>query len=382
MEILHPVVSQNVRAQLASSTAYPGLSYSSPLFSVVIVTRHIIFIIIMPAAEQGFAFTATFKNAKLIKNAIEIMAVWNEETVVALSEKGISIQTMDKCKCAHMQIEFTREIFHAHSFSCPKPFKVAVRLKVMSRVLGCAKNDDNITWQIQDVDADVSTFSFRSTKRVRHSQFDMNLMTMIDSGDKMPPCSFPAQFTMPAIEYENVIKELKAISTKMAIVISPKQARFVVSGDMIRTGAISFDARFDDEHKKADNEDDSGGEDDGNKVESGDQSSRVTILYNQKQAGARALIFHISMELLTITAKTSSVSQEVTVAHWGGKMPLMMEFKVGDSSLIRYFFAPSDDLTSDESLMLTEEERGSESNKRQCMDEAYDDDGEDEEDDD
>ena len=187
-----------------------------------------------------------------------------------------------------------------------------MKLANLSKILKCAANDDAITMKSED-NGDTITFIFESPNQERLSEFDLKLMDIDSEHLGIPDNEYDATVKLPAAEFQRIIKDLSSIGDTVEISVTKDAVKFSTNGDI---GSANVMCR---QNKTADKP---------------EEATEIDI--NEPVALTFALRY------LNSFAKATPLSSH-TVLKLSKELPVVVEYKMGDTGSLSFFLAPKID---------------------------------------
>ncbi|KAF7795315.1 hypothetical protein EIP86_006470 [Pleurotus ostreatoroseus] len=192
--------------------------------------------------EAKLSEAATLK--RLLDAIKELVADANFEC----NEEGIELQAMDNSHVALVAVKLMADGFRR--YRCDRPMPLGVNLNSLTKVLKCAKDDDQVILRAND-DADVLnlTYEARSTclilsfgratalivaRRVdtdRIAEYALKLMDIDSDQLGIPDTDYDARVTMPSAEFTRIVRDLSQLGESVRIEVSKEGVRFASEGE-------------------------------------------------------------------------------------------------------------------------------------------------------
>ncbi|KAJ7711259.1 proliferating cell nuclear antigen, N-terminal domain-containing protein [Mycena metata] len=172
--------------------------------------------------EAKLAETGMLK--KLLDSIKELVTDANFEC----NEEGINLQAMDNSHVALVAVHLQAAGFKR--FRCDRPMPLGVNLGSLTKVLKCAKDDDECTLKAAD-EADVLNLVYEAKNSDRIAEYDMKLMDIDSDTLGIPDTEYEAEVSMPSAEFARIVRDLSALGESVRIEVSKEGVRFASEGE-------------------------------------------------------------------------------------------------------------------------------------------------------
>ncbi|KAJ6583192.1 proliferating cell nuclear antigen, N-terminal domain-containing protein [Mycena sp. CBHHK59/15] len=172
--------------------------------------------------EAKLAEAGTLK--KLLDAIKELVTDANFEC----NEEGINLQAMDNSHVALVSVHLEAAGFKR--FRCDRPMPLGVNLSSLTKVLKCAKDDDECTIKAAD-EADVLNLVYEAKNSDRIAEYDMKLMDIDSDTLGIPDTDYDAEVKMPSAEFARIVRDLGALGESVRIEVSKEGVRFASEGE-------------------------------------------------------------------------------------------------------------------------------------------------------
>ncbi|KZO97440.1 proliferating cell nuclear antigen [Calocera viscosa TUFC12733] len=333
---------------------------------------------------------ARLQQASILKKLLDAIKELVTDANFECDEEGIKLQAMDNSHVALVAVELQADGFT--EFRCDRPMPLGVNLASLTKVMKCARDDDEVQLKASD-NADSLHLLFENTTTDRTGEYDMKLMDIDQDHLGIPDTSYDATVSLPSGEFSNICRNLATLGESVKVEAGKDGVRFSADGEaangsvLLKSSGRAAVAKADggsskakkengvkkvkkeknddeeeDEDVKEEDEDDDevqevkeekddddededdDDEEDGKKRKKKQKSGpvkkqrkeesddKVYITLNQHVA----LTF--SLKYLVNFAKSSSLSPRVTLSM-SSDVPLLVEYKFEQGS-VRYYLAP------------------------------------------
>jgi proliferating cell nuclear antigen len=254
------------------------------------------------AKTTGFvARTQSPIEWKTVTAAIQTLV---EEATFDISADGITFRAMDPSHVALVDLFWPSSDFQ--KFTVEKSDRFTVRMEDFSKLIKRADGKDAIEISRQGADS-LSVKLSNGYKR----EFELHLIESSQSNTPLPKLNFESEFVTTEPAFDRILNDISAISNHIQIETMKDRVLFSGKGD---TGKASVELTTAEGAK--------------NGLES------LTI---QKESRAT-----YSIEYLMKITKAAGATSDSILFKYSSKMPLRMEFKLGENSKgqIHFYLAP------------------------------------------
>ncbi|KAJ7723463.1 proliferating cell nuclear antigen, N-terminal domain-containing protein [Mycena maculata] len=172
--------------------------------------------------EAKLAEAGTLK--KLLDAIKELVTDANFEC----NEEGLNLQAMDNSHVALVAVYLEAAGFKR--YRCDRPMPLGVNLSSLTKVLKCAKDDDECTIKAAD-EADVLNLVYEAKSSDRIAEYDMKLMDIDSDTLGIPDTDYDAEVIMPSAEFSRIVRDLGALGESVRIEVSKEGVRFASEGE-------------------------------------------------------------------------------------------------------------------------------------------------------
>ena len=182
---------------------------------------------------------------------------------------------------------------------------LGVSIANLAKVMKLADNSDAITLSA-DQDATHLRIVFENAKNERTTEFNLNLITIDSEHLAIPETEYQSVVTINSNEYSKICKELFSLSETVQIATSPEAVIFSVEGE-VGSGSVKL----------------------GNNEGAEQTTLEVTEQVTQQFA----------LRYLNMFNKAATISN-FTRLCLHQEQPLVVEFKIDNLGVLKYFLAP------------------------------------------
>lgn len=172
------------------------------------------------------------------------------------AEDGIKLQAMDNSHVALVAVELGANGFK--KYRCDRPMPLGVNLNSLSKVLKCAKDDDQVTLKAGD-NNDVLNLLYESPTTDRVAEYEMKLMDIDVDALGIPDTDYDASVHMSSAEFARIVRDLSNLGESVKIEVTKEGVRFSSEGDAAN-GNVLMKHSDEAARKYNDKEEGSGGE--------------------------------------------------------------------------------------------------------------------------
>ncbi|EPX71071.1 PCNA [Schizosaccharomyces osmophilus] len=249
---------------------------------------------------------ARLQQAALLKKLLDAIKELVTDANFDCNDNGISLQAMDSSHVALVSMLIKSDGFEP--YRCDRNIALGINLNALSKVLRCAQNEDLVTLKAEDT-PETLNMVFESEKNDRISDYAVKLMDIDQEHLGIPDIEYDATVTMPAAEFQRIIRDLLTLSDSVRIHASKEGVRFSCKGD-IGAGSTTLKQHTD----LADN----------------DQSIEVSL--------TQAVSLGFSLKYLAQFTKATPLANRVTLCM-SSEVPLLVEYQM-ESGYLRFYLAP------------------------------------------
>ncbi|KZT60576.1 proliferating cell nuclear antigen [Calocera cornea HHB12733] len=337
---------------------------------------------------------ARLQQASILKKLLDAIKELVTDANFECDEEGLKLQAMDNSHVALVAVELQADGFT--EYRCDRPMPLGVNLASLTKVMKCARDDDEVQLKASD-NADSLHLLFENTTTDRTGEYDMKLMDIDQDHLGIPDTQYDATISLPSGEFSNICRNLSSLGESVKVEASKDGVRFSADGEsangsvLLKSAGRAAVAKADggsskakkengikkvkkekneddededvkeedddddeiqevkqqkDEEDEDEDDDDEDDEEEGKKrkkkqksgpakkqrKEKEESDDKVYITLNQHVA----LTF--SLKYLVNFAKSASLSSRVTLSM-SSDVPLLVEYKFEQGS-VRYYLAP------------------------------------------
>ncbi|KAG6829892.1 hypothetical protein H0H92_003025 [Tricholoma furcatifolium] len=171
---------------------------------------------------------AKLSEASTIKKLLDSIKELVTDANFECNEEGITLQAMDNSHVALVSVLMEATGFKR--YRCDRPMPLGVNLASLTKVLKCAKDDDNVTLKAAD-EADVLNLVYEARASDRIAEYDMKLMDIDSDQLGIPDTEYEARVSMPSSEFSRIVKDLSLLGESVRIEVSKEGVRFASEGE-------------------------------------------------------------------------------------------------------------------------------------------------------
>lgn len=252
------------------------------------------------------ARTKTPHEWKIIVNTIATLV---EEASLEATAEGLSFRAMDPSHVALVDLTWPNAAFEG--YECDKQFKLTVRVDEFSKLIKRAGPRDGVV--ISAEDDDHLTLKFQNGYK---KEFKIHLIESTYSPTPLPKLSFNAKVVLRESVFEEILNDVNAISDHITI----EALKGGITPEALKE-RVTF----------------SGKSDSGQASVTLDKSSQEVTAVEVKEDSKATY----SLQYLLNMVKAAGAASESVNAEYSNKMPLRLEFQLGDSGgRIHFYLAP------------------------------------------
>ncbi|KAF8324712.1 proliferating cell nuclear antigen, N-terminal domain-containing protein [Cantharellus anzutake] len=179
-------------------------------------------------------FEAKLEAANVIKKVLEAAKELVTDANFECNDEGLNLQAMDNSHVALVAVKLQKDGFK--QYRCDHAMPLGVNLGSLTKVLKCAKDDDEVTLRADD-NADVLLLKFEAKNTDRVAEYEMKLMDIDTDTLGIPDTEYDAKVSMPAGEFQRICRELSQLGESVRIEVTKEGIRFNSEGD-IANGSV------------------------------------------------------------------------------------------------------------------------------------------------
>ncbi|KAG6865877.1 hypothetical protein C0991_010958 [Blastosporella zonata] len=171
---------------------------------------------------------AKLAEAGILKKLLDAIKELVTDANFECNEEGITLQAMDNSHVALVAVLLEATGFKR--YRCDRPMPLGVNLTSLTKVLKCAKDDDECTIKAAD-EADVLNLVYEAKSSDRIAEYDMKLMDIDSDTLGIPDTDYEARVTMPSSEFTRIVRDLSLLGESVRIEVSKEGVRFASDGE-------------------------------------------------------------------------------------------------------------------------------------------------------
>jgi proliferating cell nuclear antigen len=254
------------------------------------------------SATIGFvAKTQSPSQWKAVTSAIQTLV---EEATFEVNQDGLTFRAMDPSHVALIDLFWPNADFQ--KFSCEKPDRFTVRMDDFSKLIRRAENKDSV--EISRVGSESLNVKLSNGYK---REFELHLIESSQSNTPLPKLTYDSKFVTTEPAFDRILNDVSAISNYISIETAKDKVIFSGKGDTGRANVVL------------------------EKEESG--KGDLVSLTSEKESKS-----NYSIEYLLKITKSAGSASDVINFEYSSKMPLRLDFKLGENSngYIRFYLAP------------------------------------------
>ena len=256
--------------------------------------------VVKPQATTVSSFLARSQTPgewKAVTAAIQTLV---EEATFEVSSDGITFRAMDPSHVALVDLFWPSAGFE--KFECEKADKFTVRVEDFAKLIKRAEAKDSIEISREGSDSLV-------LKLGNKREFELHLVDSSQGTTPLPKLTFDSKFTIVEPAFERILNDVSVMSNHITIEASPERLTFSGKGDSGKASDV---------------------------LEKGNNDLPEYTVTKEAKAT-------YSIEYLLKITKAAGSASELVNFEYSSKMPLRMEFKLGEagkSGRIHFYLAP------------------------------------------
>ncbi|KAJ3551135.1 hypothetical protein NM688_g4899 [Phlebia brevispora] len=160
---------------------------------------------------------AKLNEAAILKRLLDAIKELVADANFECNEEGIELQAMDNSHVALVAVKLRADGFRR--YRCDRPIPLGVNLNSLTKVLKCAKDDDQVTIRADD-DADVLNLTYEARNTDRIAEYALKLMDIDSDTLGIPDTDYDARVTMPSSEFTRIVRDLSQLGESVRIEVS------------------------------------------------------------------------------------------------------------------------------------------------------------------
>ena len=227
-----------------------------------------------------------------------------EEATFEVNQDGITFRAMDPSHVALIDLFWPTADFQ--KFSCEKPDRFTVRMEDFSKLIRRAEGRDSV--EISRAGSESLNVKLSNGYK---REFELHLIESSQSNTPLPKLTYDSKFVTTEPAFDRVLSDVSAISNYISIETGKDKVTFSGKGDTGRANVVLEK----DETGKGD----------------------LVSLSSEKDSKS-----NYSIEYLMKITKSAGSASDTIDFEYSSKMPLRMDFKLGENSngYIRFYLAP------------------------------------------
>ncbi|KIM33003.1 hypothetical protein M408DRAFT_190504 [Serendipita vermifera MAFF 305830] len=291
-------------------------------------------------------------------------------------EEGIRLQAMDNSHVALVAVNLKTEGFT--EYRCDRPITLGVNIASLTKVLKCAKDDDEVILKAEDA-ADLLHLTYNAKAANRVAEYEMKLMDIDQDSLGIPETEYDATVSLSSSEFARLCRDQSVLGESVRIEVSKEGVRFTSEGDaangsvMLKPDSavksmktkvkkeeeedtqMDEDASEDDGGAKDDDEENEDEEDEGaskkrkrskasaNKAPKGKSKKAKRDDDDDDETGVKIVMSQqvsltFSLKYLQNFAKSSTLCNRVALSM-SNEVPLLVAYNFGQGT-VNYYLAP------------------------------------------
>lgn len=172
---------------------------------------------------------AKIAKAAVLKQVLDAIKELVTDVNFDCDEDGMKLQAMDNSHVALVALLLRTNGFS--QFRCDRNMSLGINVGSFQKVVKCAGNDDIVTLRAQD-EADVLNVVFETLNTDRVAEYDMKMMDIDIEHLSIPDTAYDAEITMPASEFNRIVRDLKELGESVRIEATKEGVKFSSEGDI------------------------------------------------------------------------------------------------------------------------------------------------------
>ena len=254
------------------------------------------------SASAGFvARTQSPSQWKAVTSAIQTLV---EEATFDVNQDGVTFRAMDPSHVALIDLFWPSADFQ--KFSCEKPDRFTARMEDFSKLIRRAENKDSV--EISRAGSESLNIKLSNGYR---REFELHLIESSQSNTPLPKLTYDSKFVTTEPAFDRILNDVSAISNYISIEAGTNKITFSGKGDTGKANVVL-------------------------EVAEGGKGDLVSLVTTKESRS------NYSIEYLLKITKSAGAASDTINFEYSSKMPLRMDFKLGENSngYIRFYLAP------------------------------------------
>jgi proliferating cell nuclear antigen len=167
-------------------------------------------------------------HAVLLKKVADAMKDLCKDVNFDVSEKGLSVQSMDSSHVALVSLMLRESAFA--EFKCDRTTSLGMNVDSLVKILKMTSPQDSLKIRWQN-DADVVSFQCEGNDD-RIADFELKLMQIESEHMEIPEQHYKVVAKMPSAEFQKICRDLKEFGETIQMSASKEGLKFSVQGDL------------------------------------------------------------------------------------------------------------------------------------------------------
>lgn len=239
------------------------------------------------------------KNIKIFKLIIESIKELVVECNFECNESGISLQSMDSSHVSLISLRLSSDFFDI--YKCEKDIVLGINLTILNKCLKFINNEYNLILKYENQDC----INIIATNNNKIKEYNIKLLNIENERLEIPDTEYGTTISLLSLDFQNICNELSQIGETIDINITKNNIIFSTENENLNE---KINLNFDEE-------------------------SIQKINYEEDLKST------FSSKYLNTFVKAASLSNNVII-NLIYESPLLIEYKIDESSYIKYYLAP------------------------------------------
>lgn len=259
-------------------------------------------------------FTIKSIKAVIIKNLIEVIKPYIDDTNILISPEGIKISTLDNIsKNSITYIKLQPEKFEI--FECKKTVVIGVNIGLLYTTIKSVNRREAITLFVENSEPDILVLELSDPHMGKTKVYRIPLLNIPDKIVSVVPIEFESVITIPSSQFQQIMKDIQLVEGKTVDIMSIGKQLIFNSSD----GSVGFKTIISEIYTE---------DDLGDKI--GDDFQSIKFSKNTKNI----IQCQFKLSYLLYFIKASHLCDNMTIYLTNDK-PIVLEYSVSDIGIIR-----------------------------------------------
>ncbi len=168
-------------------------------------------------------------KAAPFRTVIEAIKDILTDTNIEFDSTGIKIMSMDGTHTILVHLRLKADRFD--EYYCPKKYVLGVNMINFFKLVKTMSNNESIVLYMKKSDTTKLGIEIMNGEKQMVTRFHMNLIELDVNPIEIPPVDFPSIITMPAVDFQKVIRDMHGLGETVEIQSAADHLSFNCKGD-------------------------------------------------------------------------------------------------------------------------------------------------------